>query len=190
MEALGVLPPPVATAAAGIEHWPTIVGSIVLAAPWSSSGHSLLGHRMALVLPLRDGAVRFEPHQTTLDSILRVLRNENAPIASWLHAAQHLLATGATADYAALLEEAIARPQEHVFSHVQALCSLAELTAQQASAERDRRQRQILLSKSTELCLQAQRLSFDEQLPELVLGSLAVIKVRRVWLVWWVSSIN
>ena len=145
---------------------------------------------MALVLPLRDGAVRFEPHQTTLDSILRVLRNENAPIASWLHAAQHLLATGATADYAALLEEAIARPQEHVFSHVQALCSLAELTAQQASAERDRRQRQILLSKSTELCLQAQRLSFDEQLPELVLGSLAVIKVRRVWLVWWVSSIN
>lgn len=137
---------------------------------------------MALLLPVREGVVRLEPgEQQSLDSLLRVLRAEAAPISTWTHAAQHLLAAGRDGDYEAVMSEAVDRqaPGGDTFSHVLALCSLAEFTAQRAVADRDRRSRALLLSRSSELCLRAQRLSggAQEQLPELVLAHVALIKV-------------
>lgn len=136
---------------------------------------------MALLLPVREGVVRLEPgEQQSLDSLLRVLRAEAAPISTWTHAAQHLLAAGRDGDYEAVMSEAVDRqaPGGDTFSHVLALCSLAEFTAQRAVADRDRRSRALLLSRSSELCLRAQRLSggAQEQLPELVLAHVALIK--------------
>ena len=133
-----------------------------------------------LVLPL-DGAqgavLTLDAADANLDALLRVLRAESAPISSWLHAAHYLLAAGREGDFTAVLEEAVERPVVDIFAHIQALCTLAEFTAQQAAVERERRQRVVLLSRSTDLCHRAQRLSYEEQLPELVLGQVALIKV-------------
>lgn len=155
---------------------------------------------MSLLLPLNGVALAVDPSQQPLDDLLRVLRAEKAPIGAWLAAAHGLLACGREADYEALLSEAVERETQpggpEVFANVQALCSLAEFTLQQAAAERDRRQRTVLLSRSTELCHRAQRLSLvtgaEEQLPELVLGHAALVRVRhgrlggcwRGWVRW------
>ncbi|EFN52318.1 hypothetical protein CHLNCDRAFT_139104 [Chlorella variabilis] len=99
-----------------------------------------------------------------------------------MRAAEHLLASGREGDFEALLQEAVEREQQRsqgppdVFNQIQALCSLAELKVQQAAAERDRGQRVILLSNSTKLCHRAQYLNMEEQLPELVLGAVALAK--------------
>lgn len=137
---------------------------------------------MALLLPVREGVLRLEPgEQQSLDSLLQVLRSEAAPVSTWMYTGQHLLAAGRDSDYETLMSEAVDRQAlgSDNFSHVLALCSLAEFTAQRAAAERDRRSRALLLSRCTELCLRAQRLSggSQEQLPELVLANAALIKV-------------
>jgi hypothetical protein len=141
---------------------------------------------MSLLVPLKGGgqAVAVEPADLALDGLLRILRTEEAPVSTWLSAGHHLLAAGREKEFEALLTEAVEREQQQgqtpqdVFTAIQALCSLAEFTAQQAVGERDRRQRFVQLSRSTELCHRAQRLSFEEQLPELVLGYVALVKVR------------
>ncbi|PRW61484.1 RNA polymerase-associated CTR9-like protein [Chlorella sorokiniana] len=138
---------------------------------------------MALVLPLNGVSLRLDPGSVSLDDLLRALRADGgAPAAAWLAAAHHLLACGRERDFEAVLSEAAerepapgARPPA-VFPHVQALCSLAEFSAQQAAGERERRRRQELLMRATDLCHRAQRLSLEEQLPELVLGHVALVK--------------
>ncbi|KAL4854380.1 RNA polymerase-associated protein CTR9 [Chlorella vulgaris] len=131
-----------------------------------------------LFLPINGAVVAVQPAGQTVDGLLRILRT-GAPITAWLHASQHLLATGREG-FEALLSEGIEREQQgqrsDVFGHIQALCSLAEFHVQQAAAERDRRQRILLLSSATELCHKAQRLNIKEQLPELVLGAVALVK--------------
>lgn len=141
---------------------------------------------MALLLPVREGVLRLEPgEQQSLDSLLRVLRAEGGPISTWMHVAQHLLAAGRDSDYEAVMSEVVDRQAAggDTFSQVLAFCSLAEFTAQRAAADRDRRSRALLLSRSTELCHKAQRLSTgaQEQLPELVLANVALIKVGAAW---------
>ncbi len=141
---------------------------------------------MALLLPVREGVLRLEPgEQQSLDSLLRVLRAEAGPISTWMHVAQHLLAAGRDSDYEAVMSEVVDRQAAggDTFSQVLAFCSLAEFTAQRAAADRDRRSRALLLSRSTELCHKAQRLSTgaQEQLPELVLANVALIKVGAAW---------
>ena len=140
---------------------------------------------MALVLPLNGVSLRLDPGSVSLDDLLRALRADGgAPAAAWLAAAHHLLACGRERDFEAVLSEAAEReptpgtPPAAVFPHVQALCSLAEFSAQQAAGERERRRRQELLMRATDLCHRAQRLSLEEQLPELVLGHVALVKVR------------
>ena len=142
---------------------------------------------MALVLPLNGVSLRLDPGIVSLDDLLRALRADGgAPAAAWLAAAHHLLACGRERDFESVLSEAAERepapgaPPAAVFPHVQALCSLAEFSAQQAAGERERRRRQELLMRATDLCHRAQRLSLEEQLPELVLGHVALVKVRRV----------
>lgn len=139
-----------------------------------------------LLLPLNGGGsvLSLDGGQATLDGLLRVLRGDSAPMSAWMRAAEHLLASGREGDFEALLQEAVEREQQRsqgppdVFNQIQALCSLAELKVQQAAAERDRGQRVILLSNSTKLCHRAQYLNMEEQLPELVLGAVALAKVR------------
>lgn len=140
---------------------------------------------MALVLALNGVSLRLDPGSVSLDDLLRALRADGgAPAAAWLAAAHHLLACGRERDFEAVLSEAAERepapgsPPAVVFPHVQALCSLAEFSAQQAAGERERRRRQELLMRATDLCHRAQRLSLEEQLPELVLGHVALVKVR------------
>lgn len=153
------------------------------------------------LLPLNGGAeaVRVDLGPAfSLDRLLQVLRAAGAPVAVWLSAAHHLLAAGREAECEAVLSEAVERgePQapQDVFPHVQALCSLAEFTAQKAvaaSGAGGRRERQELLIRSSDLCHKAARLNLDEQLPELVLAHVALVKVRpaadaagsRRWLV-------
>lgn len=144
----------------------------------------------ALLLPL-NGAVVSVPGEASLDDLLRLLCDGGgAPTRAWLAAAHHLLAAGRERDCEALLGEAVERgdPQQpqDVFPHVQALCSLAEFTAQQAAGEKDRRQRAEALMRAADLCYRAQRLSFEEQLPCLVLAHVALVKVR--WACWGCSA--
>ena len=138
---------------------------------------------MALVLPLYGVTLRLDLGSTSLDDVLRVLRADGgAPTAAWLAAAHHLLAAGRERDFEAVLSEGVEREPAgaaDVFPLVQALCSLAEFTAQQAGGERERRRRQELLIRATDLCHKAQRLSLEEQLPELVLGHVALVRVRQ-----------
>jgi hypothetical protein len=144
-----------------------------------------------LFLPINGAVVAVQPAGQTFDGLLRILRT-GAPITAWLHASQHLLATGREG-FEALLSEGIEREQQgqrsDVFGHIQALCSLAEFHVQQAAAERDRRQRILLLSSATELCHKAQRLNIKEQLPELVLGAVALVKVSACLLSTIVASV-
>ncbi|PSC73221.1 RNA polymerase-associated CTR9-like protein [Micractinium conductrix] len=137
---------------------------------------------MALLVPVREGVLRLEPgEQQSLNSVLRVLRSEAAPISAWTGVAQQLLAAGREADFEALLTEAVERSPDggsDRFGHVLALCSLAEFTAQQAAATRDRRRRAELLSRSTELCNRARRVSgqVQEQVTDLVFGNVMLIR--------------
>lgn len=133
----------------------------------------------ALLLPL-NGVMLSVPPTQPLDDLLRVLGADGgAPMRAWLAAAHHLLAAGREADFEALLGKAVDRESRNddVFTRIQAMCTLAEYTAQRAAAERDRRQRQMLLLRCTDLCHRAQRLDLEEQLPELVLGNIALVKV-------------
>lgn len=141
---------------------------------------------MAVYLPLNGTAVAVDPATTSLDDLLRCLRSAES-LQAWLAAAEGLLSVpGREADFEALLSEAVEREprREDVFTHVQALCSLAEFTLQQAAAERDRRQRALLYARVTELCHRAQRLSLgpgleeEQLLPELVMAQAALAKVR------------
>ena len=140
---------------------------------------------MALLVPVREGVLRLEPgEQQSLNSVLRVLRSEAAPISAWTGVAQQLLAAGREADFEALLTEAVERSPDggsDRFGHVLALCSLAEFTAQQAAATRDRRRRAELLSRSTELCNRARRVSgqVQEQVTDLVFGNVMLIRVSK-----------
>ena len=140
---------------------------------------------MAVFLPVNGTAVAVDPASTSLDDLLRCLRSTES-LQAWLAAAEGLLSVpGREADFEALLNEAVERePAGDVFPHVQALCSLAEFTLHQAAAERDRRQRQLLYARVTELCHRAQRLSLgpgleeEQLLPELVMAQAALAKVR------------
>jgi hypothetical protein len=142
---------------------------------------------MDLLLPLNGAVLRVEPLDQNPDGLLRVLRSSDAPIEAWRIAAEHLLVYGGPQGphhFEAVLTEATEREEgrrkgpNESFGHIQALCCLAELKLQQAAAERGLQQRTLLLSACTNFCNKARHLDIQEQLPELVLGAAALVRVR------------
>lgn len=141
---------------------------------------------MDLLLPLNGAVLRVEPVAQSRDGLLRVLRSSDAPIEAWQTAAEHLLVYGGPdgpLHFEAVLTEAAEREEGRRkvpdrFGLIKALCSLAELKLQQAAAERGLQQRTLLLSACTNFCNKARHLDIHEQLPELVMGAAALVRVR------------
>lgn len=118
------------------------------------------------------------------EDAIDLLKGEEAPLSSWLDLARAYLRSGQVEQFLQVLDEGTGSDVEQHFGEsakherVQIFCALGAYHTTLAGTEKDRATRQSQLTKASTFYSRALTISYQELLPHLGLGQLALARVR------------